>query len=57
MKNQQYIIIFDNLLKGLEDKETLNQRQKELRLLKDMFEDLVYNHKFSNYTLEKLKDL
>lgn len=55
MKNIQYLNIHKNLLDSLEDEEKINSEHK--RILNIMFEDLVYNKKYSKYTIEKIKEV
>ena len=55
MKKLQYTNIFKHLLDGLTEEEKLQDNHR--RILEVMFDDLVYNQKFSKYTLNKLKEI
>lgn len=55
MKNIQYLNIHKNLLDSLEDQEKINSEHRII--LNIMFEDLIYDKKYSKYTINKIKEL
>ncbi len=55
MKNKYYLQIIDNLFKSMIEEE--KGFSENLRLIQQMTEDIIYQNKFSDYTIERLKEI